>query len=88
MTTLACGTVVKMKSILLVVALMIAAVVTSAAEDSQFHSEKLIKRQQHVTGSNILEETFSVRLDHFRAQDTRTVEFVSSKMFRKSSRIC
>lgn len=61
----------------LLVIVTAALAVANAFPNQQLHSEKLAKRSEHIKASNIEEATFSVRLDHSRAQDVRTVEFVS-----------
>lgn len=46
-----------------------------------FKSEKLQKPKAHVTADYIYNGTFRTRVDHFRAQDGRTVDFVRSYLW-------
>lgn len=55
---------------------------TVAFPSKQIHSEKLVHRTKHVTASNIHEGTFTVRLDHARAQNPKFVEFVSANAIK------
>lgn len=41
-----------------------------------FKSEKLQRSTEHVTADWIYNGTFRTRVDHFRAQDGRTADFV------------
>ena len=43
-----------------------------------FKSEKLQQATEHVTADWIYNGTFRTRVDHFRAQDGRIVDFVRS----------
>lgn len=63
-------------NIKILVAFVVAALAsTIALPAASKHDEKSLKR---VTAANIGEGKFNVRLDHSRAQDPRTVEFVSN----------
>lgn len=53
-----------------------AIVATASAESSEFYSKKF-EHQTPTVRSNIFVGNFTVKLDHFRAQDPRTVQFVS-----------
>lgn len=46
-----------------------------------FKSEKLQKPTEYVTANYIINGTFRTRVDHFRAQDGRTVDFVNDLTF-------
>lgn len=62
------------------IALVVFAAVAAATANNQFYSQ-VLTRSEHVTGSNILSETFTVPLDHARPRDSRRVEFVSNDIF-------
>lgn len=54
----------------------VCALVAVSGENVQFQSQKAVKRES-VIPNNLFVGNFTVRLDHFRAQDPRTVTFVS-----------
>lgn len=49
-----------------------------------FKSQKLQKATEHVTPAFIYNGTFRTRVDHTRAQDGRTVDFVSNYLLIKN----
>lgn len=63
------------------VLLVLCAIAALIGASLAFKSEKLQRNTVHVTADNIFEGTFRTRVDHYRAQDGRTVDFVSSEIF-------
>lgn len=54
----------------------VCALVAVSGETVQFQSQKAVTRES-VIPKNLFVGNFTVRLDHFRAQDPRTATFVS-----------
>lgn len=56
--------------------LVLCGVIALIGAGSAYKSKKLQNPNQHITSDWIFNGTFRTRVDHFRAQDGRTVEFV------------